>query len=452
MLAAATSPAANFLGLFLNGRLIVTIMYRDYHSGCETPPREKRTRPVAKRSKQKHAPTSTSAPEPDLRRAESLLLKLLKITGPSCHEAEVARFVTDELRRAGVPAGAIETDQAHRRSRCRGDVGNLICRLPGTMRGPRRMLMAHMDTVPLCVGARPVKKGDLIVPADKHTALGADDRTGVAVVLSTALEIIRQKLPYPPLTLFLSVQEELGLLGINSAKLSALRRPRLGFNFDGGPCGQITMGATGGYRLTADVHGIASHAGCHPERGVSAITIASLAIAGLHRDGWLGNISKRGKTGTANVGVFEGGDATNVVTPLVHIRAEARSHDPAFRKQIVAAIEKAFKKAAASVKNEDGRCGSVEFDGRLDYESFRLADDDPSLLACEAAVRDVGGNPKRKISDGGLDANWMSARLVPTVTMGAGQIDPHTVNERIDLVEFRQACRVALRLATGFEG
>ncbi|MEA1951577.1 MAG: M20/M25/M40 family metallo-hydrolase, partial [Planctomycetota bacterium] len=198
----------------------------------------------------------------------------------------------------------------------------------------------------------------------------------------------------------------------------------------------------------------AAHAGCHPERGVNAITIASLAIAQLHRDGWLGKISKldhskRRKTGTANVGVFSGGDATNVVTPLVQIRAEARSHDPAFRKQIVAAIEKAFKKAAATVKNEAGVCGSVEFDGRLDYESFLLADNDPSLLACEAAVRSVGGNPKRKISDGGLDANSMSQRLVPTVTMGAGQIEPHTVNEQIDLAQFRQACRVALRLATG---
>ena len=404
-----------------------------------------------KRTPAKPISKSTSPPEPDLRRAEALLMKLLKITGPSCREAQVASFVTAELRRGGVPAAAIETDQAHRRSRCRGDVGNLICRLPGTMRGPRRLFMAHMDTVPLCVGARPAKKGDWIVPADKETALGADDRTGVAVVLSTALEIIRQRLPHPPLTFFLSVQEELGLLGMKNAKLGGLGRPRLAFNFDGGPCGQLTVGATGGYRLAATVHGVAAHAGCHPQRGVSAITIASLAIAGLHRHGWLGKISKSGKTGTANVGVFEGGDATNVVTPLVRIRAEARSHDAAFRRRIVAAIEKAFNEAAASIENEDGRSGRVEFDGQLDYESFRLDDDDPSLLACEAAVRSVGGTPWRNISDGGLDANWMSVRAVPTVTMGAGQVEPHTVNERIELPQFRQACRVALRLATAGE-
>ena len=36
--------------------------------------------------------------------------------------------------------------------------------------------MAHVDTVPLCRGARPVRRGRWIVPADENTALGADDR------------------------------------------------------------------------------------------------------------------------------------------------------------------------------------------------------------------------------------------------------------------------------------
>ena len=31
--------------------------------------------------------------------------------------------------------------------------GGLILQLPGTLRGPRRLLMAHVDTVPLCIGA-----------------------------------------------------------------------------------------------------------------------------------------------------------------------------------------------------------------------------------------------------------------------------------------------------------
>ena len=122
---------------------------------------------------------------------------------------------------------------------------------------------------------------------------------------------------------------------------------------------------------------------------------------------------------------------------------------PAFRKKIVRAVEKAFRKAAKAVRNEEGKRGRVEFDGRLDYESFLLADDEPCLAVCEAAIRDVGGEPDRAICDGGLDANWMTARVTPTVTLGAGQFHAHTVREHLDLTEYRQACRVALRLATG---
>lgn len=196
------------------------------------------------------------------------------------------------------------------------------------------------------------------------------------------------------------------------------------------------------------VRGVASHAGVAPDQGVSAIAIAALAIAELHREGWHGQIVKNGRSGTSNVGVIHGGEATNVVTPEVQVHAEARSHDPAFRQRIVAAIEQAFRKAARSVKNAAGEGGAVEIRGRLDYESFRLDENEPSVVAVCDAVRAVGGEPTLAISNGGLDANWLTARGIPTVTLGAGVANAHTTRERLDLKQFRQACRIALRLAT----
>jgi tripeptide aminopeptidase len=228
-----------------------------------------------------------------------------------------------------------------------------------------------------------------------------------------------------------------------------LGRPRLAFNFDGGSPEQVTVGATGGYRMQIRVRGLASHAGVAPEKGVSAIAIASLAVAELHREGWHGLVIRDGACGTSNVGVIRGGDATNVVTPEVELHAEARSHDPAFRRRIVRAIQRAFREAARSVRNVDGVRGGVTIRGRLDYESFRLADDDPSLAAAEAAVRAAGGEPVRAISNGGLDANWLTARGIPSVTLGTGVANAHTTDERLDLRQFHQACRIASRLATG---
>jgi len=419
--------------------------------GARVTSRKAAARSAAPASRAPCKPPAARPSAPDPRRARELVLRMLAIPGKSGREARVLDFIHEQLRRAGAPAEAIRSDQAHKRSPLGGEAGNLVCKLPGTRRGSRRLLMAHVDTVPLCEGVKPVVRDGIVVPADKSTALGADDRAGAAVVLTTALEILRQRAPHPPLTFFWTVQEEVGLLGSRHARLSMLGKPPLAFNYDGGSPEKLTIGATGGYRIKIDVNGLASHAGGAPEDGVSAIAIASVAIAELHREGWHGQIQKDGRTGTSNVGVIRGGDATNVVTPHVEVYAEARSHHPAFRRRIVRAIERAFRGAAKSVRNREGAFGRIEFQGRLDYESFKLKADEPSVVAAQAAVRTAGGEPELAISNGGVDANWMTARGIPTVTLGCGQRNPHTTAEKLHLDEFQHACRIALCLATGTE-
>lgn len=390
-------------------------------------------------------------PEPDVHKAVNLVMRLMAIEGKSGQEGRIVRFITSCLRRIGVPDSWITTDSAHERTPIRGDTGNLVLQLPGSRRGPRRLLMAHLDTVPICVGSDPVRQGNLVRATSPETGLGADDRAGAAVVLHTALEILRNQYAHPSLTFFWTVQEELGLHGVRCAQLDLLGKPRLAFNWDGGAAEKLTVGATGGYRFRIDVHGLASHAGGAPERGISAISIAALAIADLQRGGWHGDIHKRGKHGTSNFGFIHGGEATNVVTDHVTLRAEARSHDSGFRKRIVREIEQAFKKAVREVTTSTGERGRVNIEGHLDYEAFGLAPDDPSALAAEKAITAIGSTPQRAIANGGLDANWMVARGIPTVTLGCGQIDQHTVSEALDLAAFQRACRIALCLATATE-
>jgi tripeptide aminopeptidase len=380
-----------------------------------------------------------------------LVMDMMAIAGRSGEESAVADFIRGQLLAVGVNAGLLRNDDAQRRSRIGGQVGNLVLKLPGTIRGPRRMLSAHMDTVPICVGSRPVRKGGQVVSANKATGLGADDRAGAAVVLATVLAIQHGALPHPPLTFLWTIQEEVGLLGARHVRKSLLGQPKLAFNFDGGsPC-KVTLGATGGYRMTIDVRGLASHAGNAPAEGISAIAIASLAVADLVKHGWHGQVVKGRHSGTSNVGVIQGGDATNVVTDRVRVRAEARSHEPSFRQRIVREMERAFRRAARSVLNTAGKCGSVEFDGRLDYEAFRLARDEPCVVAAMAAVRAEGGEPELAISNGGLDANWLTAHGIPTVTLGCGQRNIHTIGETLDIADYQAARRVALRLATAAE-
>ena len=157
---------------------------------------------ATRRSAEKHSPPI----EPDLSRAQDLVMRLMAIPGKSGQEGEVAEFVKKLLLSAGAAKSSIRTDSAHRRTLIKGETGNLIFKLPGTTRSPRRLLSAHLDTVPICVGSKPVVRGRRVRSADPQTGLGADDRAGAAAIIVAALEIIKNKLTHPPLTFCWFVQ------------------------------------------------------------------------------------------------------------------------------------------------------------------------------------------------------------------------------------------------------
>src|SRR6185369_9560509 len=83
-----------------------------------------------------------SAAEPDLSRAQKLVLEMMAIPAKSGDEAVVAKYIREALLEAGAPADAITTDNANKQALIKGDTGNLILKLPGTVKGPRRMLSA----------------------------------------------------------------------------------------------------------------------------------------------------------------------------------------------------------------------------------------------------------------------------------------------------------------------
>ena len=81
----------------------------------------------------------------------------------------------------------------------------------------------------------------------------------------------------------------------------------------------------------------------------------------------------------------------------------------------------------------------------------QLDADEPSVVAAIAAVKGEGREPEPAISNGGLDANWLTAHGIPTVTLGCGQRNIHSVHEELDIADFQLARRIALRLATAAE-
>jgi tripeptide aminopeptidase len=404
-------------------------------------------------------PAAAPAFEVDTRAATDRLVRLLAVPGITGQEAAIGKEIVAALKEVGVPASAISFDDANTRIPEPTQTGNLIVKLPGTRKGAKPVLfMTHMDTVPLCAGAAPVVKGRRVVNAHEGTtALGGDNRTGCAVLVTLVAELLGQKLPHPPLTLLFTVREESGLFGAKHLNPADLGGPVMGFNVDGRCAADVTIGAIGADRWTVDVRGKASHAGVAPERGISAGMVVALAMAEVYAGGWWGKVEKGGKFGTSNIGFIgtadgrSAGDATNVVTDFVHVKGESRSHDAKFVRAISAAFKNAFTAAAAKVRDHEGRTAKVKFVSRLDYLPFRLRDDAPVVKRAAAAVRAIGREPNLRVTNGGLDANWMVKHGVPTITFGAGQNEIHTVKEFVDLTEFECGCRLAVALAAGEE-
>lgn len=389
----------------------------------------------------------------DVDYATDMLIRLLAIDSVTGFEAAIGAAIVDELKKVGVPASAIRYDTVHQRIKLPTEVGNLIVDLPGTKPGPRLLFSTHMDTVPLCKGAKPRREGDRIV-SDGTTALGGDNGTGCAVLIALAKTLIDHKLPHPPITMLFTVREESGLHGARELDPKDLGGATMGFNVDSTHAALLTIGAVGQQNWEVTIKGKAAHAGVAPERGISSTLVASVGLTEAHRGGWFGKVVQPEGKGSSNVGIFGGkdgkpaGDATNVVTDYVHLVGEARSTDAAFAVKITEAFEAAFNKAKTEVKDADGNMAEVTFQSRTAYPPFLMSEDDPAVQRAKKAAKAMGLEPVTMVSAGGLDANWLVKHGVPTVTFGAGQAEIHTVNEYVVIPEFAQGCRLAVAIAT----
>jgi tripeptide aminopeptidase len=389
----------------------------------------------------------------DTKSAEEHLMRFLKVKGLSGEETAIAAAVADELKKVGVPASAIRHDTVHERIDLPTEIGNMFVDLPGTIPGPRIMFATHLDTVPICAGAVPMREGDKIV-TDGSTGLGGDNRTGCAVLVTLVETLLKNNLPHPPITLLFTVREESGIQGARNIDPADMVGATMCFNVDSKVPEVFIIGAVGQESWNVEIKGKAAHAGVAPEKGISSTMVAALALADVKQSGWFGKVIKPEGHGTSNPGVFAGkadkpaGDATNVVTDYVHIKGESRSPLASFASAITAAYETAFVKAASEVTDIDGATAEVKFTSHAAYPPFNLPEDAPAVVYAKRAAESIGLKPSTLFSNGGLDANWFDKHGVPTVTFGAGQYEIHTVKEYINLPEFFEGCRLAVALAT----
>ncbi|OZU90032.1 hypothetical protein CIL03_02530 [Virgibacillus indicus] len=343
--------------------------------------------------------------------------ELVKIDSETKFETEIASVLKKKFTELG-----LEVYEDESAAKTGHGAGNLICTLKGNKEGADPIYFtSHMDTVVPGKGVKPSIKDGYIV-SDGTTILGSDDKAGIAAILESIRILKENNISHGDIQFVITAGEESGLVGAKALD-GSLINAKYGYALDSnGTVGDIIVAAPTQAKVFAVIKGKTAHAGVAPEKGVSAITLASKAIAKMP----LGRIDEET---TANIGRFEGGKQTNIVVDHVEILAEARSLIPEKMEAQVAKMKEAFETTA----EEAG--GEAEVTIKVMYPGFKQQAGDQVVEIARNAAKKIGRESKLLKSGGGSDANVIAGLGIPTVNLAVGYEEIHTTSERIPVEE-----------------
>ncbi|MDQ0158557.1 M20/M25/M40 family metallo-hydrolase [Alkalibacillus salilacus] len=344
-------------------------------------------------------------------------IELVRIDSETQHEAKIAEALKTKFTDLGL---LVEEDQAMEQTG--HGANNLICTLKGTNSNAEPIYFtSHMDTVAPGVGINPSIEDGYIV-SDGTTILGADDKAGLAAIIEMIRTLQEQEIEHGDIQLVITVGEESGLVGARALD-SSLLTAKYGYAVDSnGKVGNMIVAAPSQAKLEITSQGKKAHAGIAPEEGVSAITLAAKAISKMP----LGRIDDET---TANIGRFEGGQATNVVCDEAYILAEARSLEPSKLDQQIEHMQEACRQAEEEVG------GSIKVEVRHMYPGYKHEDGERVVEVVKQAAQQIGRDSELLSSGGGSDANIIAGYGIPTVNLCVGYENIHTTEERIPVQE-----------------
>ncbi|HYF80829.1 MAG TPA: M20/M25/M40 family metallo-hydrolase [Symbiobacteriaceae bacterium] len=363
-------------------------------------------------------------------RITALLMDLCATDSGSRNE----RLMADKLKPMLMELGfAVREDDAG--SKVGGNAGNLYGRLEGTAPGEPLLFSAHMDRVTPGLGVKPRLEGGAIV-SDGTTILGSDDAAGIAAVLEAVRVLKERNLPYPTIEVGFTIGEEVGLLGARYLDY-AWFSSKLGFALDsGGKVGEIVVKAPSQAKVNVTFRGKAAHAGVAPEKGVSAIQIAAVAISRM-------KLLRIDSETTANIGSISTDGPTNIVPETCKIVAEARSLNQEKLEAQVADMQRCAEEAARELG------GATEVEILRSYSAFNLSPESAPVRRAAAAAVQIGAPVSITSTGGGSDANIFNGNGIPTAVLGVGYEEIHSTRERMPIDQLVALAEWTLAIIAG---
>lgn len=380
-------------------------------------------------------------------------------TSPStAKQLTLSRMLADECREMGLTD--ISCDER----------GIVMATVPATVSHAAPMIVwnAHVDTSPeySATNVHPIVHrnypgGDLVLPGDpskvlkvsEHpsltglvgatiittdgtTLLGADDKAGVAEIMTAAAHLMAHpEILHGPIRVCFTVDEEIGrgIEGLDFNKLGGV----CGYTLDSGGVGRIDSETFSADQAVVTVHGVNTHPSVGKGVMVNAIRILSQFLDRLPKDK-LSPETTDGRDGFLHPYHVDGGVAKASARIILRDFETERLKDQA---NLLVGI-------ARSLMDAEPRC-RIEVEIRKQYRNMRdgLQKEPRALAKAVEAVRRTGLEPRMDIIRGGTDGALMTEAGLPTPNLSSGQHNPHSPLEWTCLEEMQKAVDVLVQLA-----
>ncbi len=362
-------------------------------------------------------------------------IEFVKIGSESSNEGKFCNIIAEKLRKLGAK---VFLDKSGEKIGSNGS--NIIAKINGDNNLPTILLNAHLDTVTPGIDIKPIIE-DGIIKSDGTTILGADDKSGIAIILEVLRVLNVEKISHPPIEIIFTLSEEIGLLGAKNLDYSLLNA-KYGYSLDTHNVRKITTSAPSHNKIYIKIYGVESHAGASPEQGISAIELAGKAISRLK----LGRIDEET---TSNIGKIKGGTATNIVAGYVEIEGETRSHQEEKLQKETNHIVNVFKDVVQESKkiiNGKSIAANIKTEVICEYKKFNLPIESLAVQRVIEAGKRIGLDILSSKGGGGSDANVFNERGIPTCIIGTGMQKVHTKKEFIKVEDLVLGAKLLLEI------
>jgi len=371
-------------------------------------------------------------------RLAAVFTTLCEIDSPSKNEGRVAAYLKTLFTDMG--AEVIEDGSS---AATGSDCGNLFVRFPdGGLDKEPVFFNCHMDTVLPAIGVKVKREGEVFTSAG-DTVLGSDDKAGIAALVEVMRTLQENNIPYGPLELILTTCEEVGLLGAKALDPESIKA-KIGYALDSSGINRVVVGAPAANHINIRIKGIAAHAGLSPEKGISAIHLAARAMARLR-------LGKLDAESTANIGLIEGGTATNIIPESVVLSGEVRSHNVNLLDEHTKHIASVFQEEIDSWSDPEGLVDgrpSIEIAIAQDFPVLKLDRTSAVIKRVETAAASLGRELDYVMAGGGSDANIFNGYGLQCAILSTGMNKVHSTRETITLSDMTSTAELVLAILT----